>query len=175
MPQSFKLIILSIIVIVSLGYLLVGKQSVELNEMGYEEIKSLESINELSIYDLVRLAASRKIVDSIFATKDTSVNIFKEQIKVDYKSPMIFLSRKNEREINESEIVKLKKLIDGNNFSYQIISGLAPYCEARESTIGAEVQFILRRIDGEKIFCSSDILRFEYLNRLIYKLGLTTL
>ena len=149
------------LVIIQKTYFLVGKQSLELKEKGYEEIKSFESIDELDIYNLVRLAGSRKTVDSIFAKKDTSVNIFKEQIKASYNSPMIFHSWKKEGEIKESEILTLKKLVDGNNFLYQSISELAPNCEARESTIGAEAQLILRRIDGEKIFCSSDILRFE--------------
>lgn len=175
MPKLMTIFSYFIIGIALIAFLLVRKYRIEIEKMDYQEIKSIHSIEELSIYDIVRLASSKETLDSIFLNRDTTISLFKYQINANYESPLIYLPDNKENHIGSDEMIKLKSLINGNNESYQIISELAAECGRMESTIGAEIQFILRRLNGEKIFCSSSILKHEYLNRLMFKLGIKTL
>lgn len=174
MLKFLKIFSFLLIGIATIAFLLIRKYRIEIEKMNYQEINSINSIEELSIYNIVRLASSKETLDSIFLNRDTTVSLFKYQINANYESPIIHLPYNKESDIGSDEIKRLKKLINGNNESYQIISELAAECGRMESTIGAEIQFILRRLNGEKIFCSSSILRHEYLNRLMFKLGIET-
>jgi hypothetical protein len=152
--------------------IMIRKYPIENKEMNYEEIKSFNSMEDLTVYELLRLASSKEQLDSIFLTRDTSITLFKRQIQSGYKFPMIVLRHEKEKNVSENEIEKIENLLNGNNNSYQIVSELASRCELMDSSVGTEAEFILRRLKGEGIFCSSIILKHEYLNRLVFKLGI---
>ena len=131
-------------------------------------------MEDLSIHELLRLSVSKESIESIFIKRDTSVSLFKWQIESDDKFPIIYFPHQKEENVSDKDIKKIESFLNGNNSSYQIISQSASSCERMNSSIGTEAEFILRRLKGEKIFCSSTILKHKYLYRLMFKLGIET-
>ena len=174
MRTLVKIVSIVIVILFLIGFFLSVKHEVQIDQMEYKEINSFNSFEDLSVYDLVRLAASTEIIDSIFSNNDTTTALFKTFRKGGASEPFIVLHPEVETRASQDEIDKLKNLIDGNNKSLPIISELASKCTYRETptSIGSEAQFVLRRIKGEGILCSSKIRKYEWIHRILFKLGI---
>ncbi|MFK8009862.1 MAG: hypothetical protein AB8H03_26140 [Saprospiraceae bacterium] len=136
-----------------------NKESTTIQSLSYKEISEVELINELTPFQIIQLASSVQVVDSLFTARDTTVKIFSEQIKFNWKEPSVTVnfSKLNLNNVNRS-LEKLFSLLNSKEPCIQILNLNASRCQMKRSTIGLEALFLIANIRGDGFPCSSPIL-----------------
>jgi len=133
------------------------KENVEVDTFSYEDIFELNSLEDLSIIDYIKLAASVEELEKIFIEKDTSFVVFADLINLGFKKPVLLIDSSFKSRISKAELEWIGSLTNSSQTSIRFINTNASLIDTTKSTIGREAQFILRLLDGEPMMNSNDL------------------